>query len=138
MSFLTVHELYTHLYDEIVDNISRKDNSTPLHSIEAAVSEAKGYLSQYDTDKIFSAVGNERNKLLLLFIKDLAVWHFVCLGNTCTDMELREKRYNRAIAWLKGVQKGDITPDLDAKDESFDDYVPKIIFGSNPKRDQHF
>ena len=138
MSFLTTQELYTHLYNEIVDNISRDDDSIPLHSINAAISEAKGYLSQYDTGAIFSATGNQRNELILLFIKDIAVWHFVCLGNTCTDMELRENRYNRAVAWLKGVQKGDITPDLPQKDESFDGYIPTIIWGSNPKRDQHF
>ena len=136
--YLTVPELYTHLYDEVVDNISRCDDEAPLHCIMAAISETKGYLHRYDIVKIFNATGDERNELLLIFVKDIAVWHFVNLGNTCTDLELREKRYDRAIAWLKGVQKGDITPDLPIKDESDNDFIPTFIWGSNPKRDQHF
>jgi phage gp36-like protein len=137
--FLSVPELYTHLYDEIVDNISRCDESIPLHCISAAISEAKGYLAaRFDVPAIFDAEGEERNELLLIFVKDIAVWHFVNLGNTCTDLDLREKRYDRAIAWLKGVQKGDISPDLPLKDESHDGFIPTIAWGSNPKRDQHF
>lgn len=138
MAYLTVPELYTHLHDEVVENISRCDHTVPLHCIQAAISEAKGYLGKYDTDAIFGAEGSQRNELLLLFVKDIAVWHFVNLGNLCTDMELREKRYDRAVAWLKGVQRGDITPDLPLKDDSQDGFVPTFAWGSNPKREQHF
>jgi phage gp36-like protein len=73
--------------------------------------------------------------LLLTFVKDIAVWHLIALSNYQADIALREKRYDRAVSWLKGVQKGDITPDLPASDKS----VPgRISYGSNEKREQHF
>ena len=138
--YITTEELYTHLPDEAVSAISRDTEAIPLASIDAAVLEAKGYLSAYDIDTELSREGDDRNALLVLFVKDIAVWHFVNLGNVCTDMELREKRYDSAIAWLKAVQKGDIAADLPAKakDENGNPVVGQIAFGSNRKRAQHF
>ncbi len=137
--YLTVEELYTHLHDEIVDVISRETEAIPLAAIDAAVAEARSYLHDYDTNAIFSAEGDARNALLLLFVKDIAVWHFVNLGNACIDLELREKRYDSAVNWLRLVQKGDLSPDLPAKTaEPGSDVVGKIHFNSNPKREQHF
>ena len=107
--FLTVDELYTHLHDETVAVISRDTEAIPVAAIDAAIAEAKSYLHDFDTAAIFSAEGEARNALLLLFVKDIAVWHFVNLGNACIDMELREKRYDSAIAWLRLVQKGDLS-----------------------------
>ena len=64
MAFITPEELNTHLYRENIEAISREDETVVVASIDAAVSEAKGYLSAYDTEKIFSAEGAERNALL--------------------------------------------------------------------------
>ncbi len=88
---------------------------------------------------IFNAVGRDRNSLLLIFVKDIAVWHFIVLCNAGTDLEIREKRYDRAISWLKGVQKGDIQPDLPVTIEDDGDKATDTIrTGSNPKKTQHF
>jgi hypothetical protein bfra3_13620 len=138
--YLTVEELYTHLHDETVRVISRETEAIPLAAIDAAVAEARSYLHDYDTNAIFSAEGDARNALLLLFVKDIAVWHFVNLGNACIDIELREKRYDSAVNWLRLVQKGDLSPDLPAKkaEPGGDEIIGKIHFSSNPKRSQHF
>lgn len=120
---------------DTVDVITGGDDTIVAAAIDGAVSEAKGYLSDYDTAIIFSATGSERHPLLVTFVKDLAVWHLVVLSNYSADIELREKRYNRAIEWLKSVQKGLVVPDLPRPI----DYSPKpILYGSNPKRTQHF
>ena len=138
--YLTVEELYTHLHDETVRVISRETEAIPLAAIDAAVAEARSYLHDYDTNAIFSAEGDARNALLLLFVKDIAVWHFVNLGNACIHIELREKRYDSAVNWLRLVQKGDLSPDLPAKkaEPGGDEIIGKIHFSSNPKRSQHF
>jgi len=143
MAFITIEELKTHLYGENVETISREDKAIPQAAIDSGIAEAKGYLSRYNVDKAFAATGKKRNALLLTFVKDIAVWHFINLGNVCIDMDLRQWRYERAIDWLKGVQKGDITADLPAKDA--DDGLPgsnnplgDIAYGSNPKRVQHY
>lgn len=139
MSFLSTAELQTHLYAENINVISRDDNTILEAAIDGAVQEAKGYLGGYDVKAIFQAEGAERNALLLIFVKDIAVWHFLNLCNAGTDLRLRQDRYERAVDWLKAVQKGNVTPDLPkATDDTGAPTGGIIIFGSNPKKNQHF
>ncbi len=137
MAFLTIAELSSHLYTENIDVINRGDDTLTQAAIDAAISEAKGYLGQYDVDVVFAKTGSERNALLLVFVKDIATWHFLVLCNAGTELELRQNRYERAVAWLKAVQKGDITADLTAKTTD-GETLDVIKFGSNEKKVQHF
>ena len=139
--FLTPKELKTHLYREDIALIQGDDDTILLSSIDAAVPEARGYLARYDVAAVFGAVGEARNALLLTFTKDIAVWHFLNLCNSGNDLDLRRFRYERAIDWLKAVQRGDVTPDLPIRDEDGDgrdDGPGDFLYGSNPKRSQHF
>lgn len=141
MAFITPEELETHLYKENIEAISREDGTILTAAIDAAIEEAYGYLGAYDRKRIFSATGSQRNALLLIFVKDIAVWHFVNLCNAGTELELREKRYDRAIAWLRQVQKGETTANLPVIDNDGDgkpDTAGEYIYGSNPRRKQHF
>ena len=141
MAFITPEELETHLYKENIEAISREDGTILTAAIDAAIEEAYGYLGAYDRKRIFSATGSQRNALLLIFVKDIAVWHFVNLCNAGTELELREKRYDRAIAWLRQVQKGETTANLPVIDNDGDgkpDTAGEYIYGSNPRRNQHF
>lgn len=139
--FITPQELSSHLYSEQVSAISRSDERLLIAAIDGAIAEAKSYLGDYDTDRIFKEEGEARHPLLLILVKDIAVWHFVCLCNAGTLLELREKRYNDAKAWLTAVQKGNLSPDLPTRDSDHDgtpDGKNLYRFGSNPKRTQHF
>ena len=143
MSYLTTSELATHLRAESYAAITRSDDASGQAAIDAAMAEAKGYLSRFSTDKIFSARGSERNMLLLTFVKDIAVWHLINLCNAGADYELRERRYERAIDWLKEVQRGNVSPDLPQRDATTglpdkNNPIGDICYGSNPKRTQHF
>lgn len=142
MAFISPDELGTHLYSENIETITRDNNAILLAAIDTAIAEAYGYLGSYDREQIFSAKGDNRNALLLTFVKDIAVWHFLCLSNAGVEMQLRQDRYERAIAWLKAVQKSEIKPNLPTKDDADNDGKPdgvgEYIFGSNPKRSQHF
>lgn len=137
--YISIDELKTHLHSENISVIANDDDTILVAALDAAVEEAKGYLSAFDKEKIFSAEGNKRNSLLLIFVKDIAVWHFVNLCNAGTDLRLRQDRYERAIDWLKNVQKGNISPDLPVldKDEDGQPDVNMYAYGSNPKRKQH-
>lgn len=132
--FLTNEEMKTHLYQENVDVISGGDDTLMAAAIDAAVQEAKGYLSAFDKEAIFAAVVEARNQLLIMFIKDIAAWHFLVICNAGTEYKIRQDRYERAIAWLKSVQKGDVTPDLPVKETT----PGVIVFGSNEQKGQHF
>lgn len=136
--FISIEELKTHLYQENIDVIYRQDETILTAAIDGAVQEAKGYLADYNRAEIFAQTGIERNALLLIFIKDIAVWHFVNLCNAGSDLELRKDRYNRAVDWLKAVQKGNVSPDLPRDTDEDGSTKGGITFGSNPKRNQHF
>lgn len=138
--YLSIDEMKTHLYTDNITVISEGDNTILISAIDAAIAEARGYLANYDRDKIFNSEGPERNPLLLLFVKDIATWHYVNLCNAGTDIRLREFRYSRAIDWLKAVQAGKVSPNLPIVDEDGDgvsDHPGEYLFGSNPKRNQH-
>ena len=138
MPFLTIEELKTHLYAENIDEITQGDDTIANAAVDTAISEAKGYLSAYDRDAIFATTGTGRNALLLTFLKDIAAWHLINLCNAGSDLKLRQDRYERAIAWLKGVQKGDISPDLPLATTDGEETGAAVLFGSNDKRTQHF
>ena len=70
MAYLTIQELNTHLHDEQVETITRGDNTIAEAAIDAAIAEARGYLTRFDTSRVFSASGIKRNQLLLIFVKD--------------------------------------------------------------------
>lgn len=143
MAYLTIQELNTHLHDESVETITRGDNTIAEAAIDAAITEARGYLTRFDTSRIFSASGPKRNQLLLIFVKDIAVWHLNNLCNAGSDLQLRQDRYERAIDWLKAVQCGDVSPDLPEREPEGgkaekNNPIGPIAYGSNPKRCQHF
>lgn len=138
--FITTDELKTHLYKENIRLIQGDDDTILLSAIEGAEEEMSGYLARYDRKAIFSATGDDRHALLLIFTKDIAVWHFITLCNAGADLDFRRFRYERAIAWLRQVQKGEVSPDLPILDEDGDGNVdsPEYLYGSNPKRNNHF
>ena len=104
-------DLKTHLYTEQITVISRNDAELIAEAIAAAEGEAKGYLSRYDLETLFGKAGNERDKTLLMWLKDMATWHFITLSNAGADLEFRESRYKQAISSLAKIQAGKIVPD---------------------------
>lgn len=135
--YLTAAEIYTHLYEETIKVISGEDERLLLTALKGAVKEAKGYLSAFDMSKEFAKAGEERDDLLLIWIKDIAVWHYINIARPSVDIDIRERRYNAAIAWLKGVQKGDIVPDFPRPvdpETNVETNSTGILIGSNPKR----
>lgn len=128
--YLSAEELRTHLRLENIAAITRNDPALAQSAIDGAISEAKGYLTRFDTQAIFQTSGNSRNQLLLIFVKDIAAWHLINIVNPNIDLKLRQERYERAIQWLRDVQKGLVSPDLPPAP----DKDPSLTqFGSMPK-----
>ncbi|MDX9747418.1 MAG: DUF1320 family protein [Paludibacter sp.] len=129
-------EITTHLGADQIEAISDGDDTMLQAAIDAAIAEAKGYLRAYDIAAELAKVGAARNALLVIFVKDIAVWHFVNICHVNTSLELRQDRYERAVAWLKAVQKGEVKPDL-AELEA-ENQTAIITYSSNTKRDNHY
>lgn len=142
MPFLTAEEITTHLYGEVSDEISRGDATKLPTAISAAQEEARGYLTMlYDVAAIFAATGDARNPILLLYIKDIAVWHYIQLANPAVDMELRLKRYEQAVRWLEKVQSGKTNPNLPtpaAPVNNQGQLTTAMKWGGNQRRNNYF
>lgn len=136
--YLSPNEINTHLGVEQIEAISDGDETMLTAAIDAAIAEAKGYLKAYDIAAELSKSANERNALLVIFIKDIAVWHFVNICHVNTSLDLRQDRYERAVSWLKAVQKGEVLPDfpkLETSDGEANNLPYKVT--SNQKRTNH-
>lgn len=107
---LLTTDLKTHLYAEQISVISRSDEELIDEAIAAAEGQAKGYLSRFDIESLFNAEGEDRDKTLLMYLKDMATWHFITLANAGADLEFRESRYKQAIAELGKIQSGKTVP----------------------------
>jgi hypothetical protein len=139
MEYLTIDELSSHFQTGIVDAISENDNTIPQASIDAAIAEAKGYLTKYNRATIFDpAAPTDRNPILLLYVKDIAAWHFIQLGNPSIDLPFREKRYELAKQWFKDVQSGKTVPELPLIPATTSPTNQEVIYGNSRKQSSGF
>jgi len=113
---------------------------TDPDSIENAIMEAQeevaGYLRpKYDTDCIFAMEGDKRNRQLVMYVADIALYNMVASLPQRMGYETRLERYERAIKWLEGVQAGKIVPDLPTSTNEEGGSVGQggiLAFGSGP------
>lgn len=78
-----------------------------------AMEEIAGYLRPvYDTEAAFKAEGDNRNRLIVMYACDIALYHMTAAMPQKMGSEIRKERYERAIKWLEGVQAGKIIPAL--------------------------
>ena len=141
--FVTIKDIHTHLYGETIEAVSGEDKDMLETALQAGLAEAKGFLSgRYDMETAYREKGSRRNPLLLTYVKDCAVWHYINIANPGVDYSVREDRYRTAIGRLELAQKGDFDFDLPPKQTDLDgDGIPDvgaIFYGSNPKRTQHY
>lgn len=116
--FLQKDDLKNNIYSYQVDQITEGDDTIVLQALDTAEQEARSYLTlnnkkeaddgrlKYDVDKIFSAVGKERNPLIISATLTIAKWWIVDLCNADILYEQAKERYDRTIAWLKDIAKG--------------------------------
>lgn len=116
-NFINIEDYDASIHREILDALLRKESPTYDPQIveiceDRAVSEMRGYLNKiYDCNAIFSARGEDRHPLILMFALDIAIYHIFTQHNTYKIAKIRQDRYERAIEWLKGVMGGDVTID---------------------------
>lgn len=139
MAFLTPEEINTHLFDDVLEAIDDETNTKLKTAISAAQEDALGYLTDYDTTAIFSATGDNRNPIILLYCKDIAVWHFIALANPNCDYEARQRRYEFAIAELGKIQSGKKNPQLPRRaDPTPPAQQGQVRYGNSRRRNQGF
>ena len=90
-------------------------NSSKSHSLreKTAIEEVSTYLrGKYDVLAIFAATADARNHLIVTITCDVSLYHLASWLPGKMGLEIRIERYDRAIAQLRDIAKGNITPDL--------------------------
>lgn len=113
-NFITIDDYDASIHRDILDSLLREGTDGDAAIVEIcedrAIAEMKSYLSKtYNTGLIFAMKGHDRHPLILMMAVDIAVYHIFSLHNPYKISQLRKDRYDRAIAWLKSVAKGDVT-----------------------------
>lgn len=110
--FIQLEDYDASVHREILDSLTRGNEDIIEVCEDQAIAEMKGYLkSRYDVEKIFSKRGAERHPLILMYAKDITVYHIFCIHNPYKISDIRKDRYERAINWLKAVNSDDISID---------------------------
>lgn len=116
-----------------VINQANDDNMTRAEHY--AIEEVSSYLrSRYDIAQAYSRIGDERNPQLVMITCDIALYHLIAWLPKRIGFEIRELRYNKAISWLRDVQKGIATPNISTKtNKQGEDVGTPIAFGGLDK-----
>lgn len=133
--FITEEDYKVVIGEAALKVISQTDEANRANAETEAQEEISGYLRpKYDCVAIFAAEGDERNRQIVMYTCDIALYHMVSAMPQKMGSEVRKERYERAIKWLEGVQAGKIIPDLPcATDEQGNAVGESIMYHSQPQ-----
>ena len=113
MNFLTTDDFKAVCDTQTLTVINQNDTGNLDRAERYAIEEVSSYLrTRYDVATAFAMTGTQRNGYLVMIVADVALYHLVSWLPKRIGFDIRETRYNQAIAWLKDVQSGKATPDL--------------------------
>ena len=99
--FVTEEDYRVVVGDSALRVISQASAENRANAELEAMEEIAGYLRpKYDTQAIFQAEGDARNRLIVMYTADIALYHLVSAMPQRMGSEVRQERYERAISWL--------------------------------------
>jgi len=130
--FITEEDYRVVIGEPALAIISQVSEYNRVNAEAEAQEEISAYLRPtYDTKAAFQAEGDSRNRLLVMYTCDIALYNMAASLPQKMGMEIRKERYERAIKWLEGVQSGKIIPDLPAPtDDDGNPEAQNIIWNS--------
>lgn len=131
--FVTEEDYRVVVGDSALRVISQASAENRANAELEAMEEIAGYLRpKYDTQAIFQAEGEARNRLIVMYTADIALYHLVSAMPQRMGSEVRQERYERAIHWLEGVAKGSIVPDLPTVQSEGEEQAGTFLLQSEP------
>jgi hypothetical protein len=108
-------DLYTHIYREVINEITRADVSLVVTAINSGIAEVKIYLSRYDLAALFGdpladTSATFTDPYLINLVKDVVAWNLINLANPNINYDHVHTRYHQAITALKAIQSGHADP----------------------------
>lgn len=143
---VTVAELgKTSLYPEIINKITRNDNSAAELQILAAEEYARSFLFKYDLTAIFGTeteAPTHPSELIKRIVKTIASYYLVRMANPNVQIELFRADFEDVKTLLEDLRDGKNNSGLpyapDNADTPEDEGNSDIYYSSNPKRTNHF
>lgn len=147
--FIEKEDLGSTIYEYQIDQITEGDEGKVDQACNAAIEEAKSYLTPnpdnkkwldgrllYDVEKIFNKTGDDRHSLIVRQCSTMAKWYLAELCNADFIYEKAKDRYDRAVSWFNKVAEGKINvstlPQLVRDDTTAGDKQP-FEMGSRAK-----
>ena len=111
--FITEEDYKVVIGNDALKVVTQTDEANRANAEAEAIEEISGYLRpKYDCVATFATEGEQRNRQIVMYTCDIALYHMVSAMPQKMGYEIRKERYERAIKWLEGVQAGKIIPDL--------------------------
>jgi phage gp36-like protein len=135
MRYLVQQDLSTLIQDSNLNQIINNDSTILDAAVEIGIAEARSYLIQkYKFDEEIGLTASSRDTQMVQTITDITLYHIHSRIAPRNIPDLRIKRYDVAIGWLKACAYGDVTPGITEKDT-----VGKMIrWGSVPKNNNNY
>lgn len=135
--FLTKEELKTTGVPEVIAKVTNGDDDIITEVIAESIDEMKGYINvNYDAEATFNAVGNERNKTVLKYLKKIVVYELYKRKANLIDDDTISS-FQEAMGWLEKMSKGLLSANLPViENEAIGDGFVK--FGGNTKYKSEF
>lgn len=136
MAYLLKADLQNSIEQTLLDAL---DWSVDDSIITTACSQAIGQIRAYTVDKYdivteLAKTGSNRDEMVLMISKDLAIYHIWSYVDAASIPNIRRDRYKAAVDFLRDIQNGMVTMNLA---DSVIAYIP-IAGGSNDKRTSHY
>ena len=140
MPLITATDIYSRIYEEIADAITREESDLVDRAIDRSITEVKMYLSRWDLLALFGDDVTEPT-VTDTFLKDLcvdiAVYRLVLLGNPNIKFETAKECYKESVRTLEKLQAGKMQPTGWPYKDTTGETAPQgdsIFSHSNPKR----
>lgn len=129
MTFLTDADFELSIRADQLDKITKSNPALLSVAVNVALDEVSSYLAaRYDLDATFTAVGDDRNIMLVTRLVDMALYHLYSRISPNNIPDLRRDRYLEATDLFKGAQKGNRFLSLPVK--PIEDQSNYFLFGS--------
>lgn len=127
MIYLSLNDFYALIKPDVLGRIATSDEIDEAEL--AVIAEVEAFLSnRYDMGQVWNDT-QERNRLLVMLMVDMSLYHLHSRLNPGAVPEIRQLRYEQALDILKKIASGQLSLSLPLRDES-----PKPFFLGSEKR----
>lgn len=133
--FIT-EEDYIQVGTEALKIMQQSSRDNRLMAEQRAMSRiASALRGRYDVEAAFAREGKQRDAELVGCATDIALYHMISSLPQKMGYEIREKRHEQALKYLKDIQAGNVTPDIPTLTGpgGEEDYHNPVRYGSAEK-----